>query len=45
MQRGEGTVITGWQNKVHAVMAHVLPSKLLARTHATLTRPGSARPH
>jgi short-subunit dehydrogenase len=45
MQRGEGTVITGWQNKVYAAMAHVLPSKVLARTHATLTRPGSARPH
>ena len=42
MQRGEGEVITGWQNKLRAAMAHVTPSETLAHMHAKMTGPGTA---
>jgi uncharacterized protein len=42
MQRGDGEVITGWQNKLRAAMAHILPAETLARMHAKMTAPGTA---
>jgi uncharacterized protein len=42
MQRGDGDVVTGWQNKLRAAMSHVLPSETLAKMNAKETAPGTA---
>jgi short-subunit dehydrogenase len=42
MQRGEGEVITGWQNKLRAAMARLMPAETLAKIHAKMTGPGTA---
>ncbi|HKO93201.1 MAG TPA: SDR family NAD(P)-dependent oxidoreductase [Polyangiaceae bacterium] len=42
MMQGEGDVVTGWQNKLRAAIAHVLPSGVLAAQHRKLAAPGSA---
>ena len=42
MERGEGDVVTGWQNKLRAAMAHVIPAETLAKMHAKQTGPGTA---
>lgn len=42
MERGEGEVVTGWQNKLRAAMAHAMPAETLAKMHAKQTAPGSA---
>ena len=42
MMRGDGDVITGWQNKLRAAMAHVMPSGALAEAHRKMTGPGTA---
>jgi len=43
MQRGDGEVIAGWQNKLRVAMSHVLPSETLAKMHAKMTAPGTAQ--
>lgn len=43
MLAGEGQVITGWQNKMQAAMAHVMPAAQLAKQHAKETAPGTAK--
>lgn len=40
MMRGKGAVVTGWQNKLRAAMAHVTPADTLADMHR-----GMAEPH
>ncbi len=42
MMRGDGDVITGWQNKLRAAIAHLMPSAALAEQHRKMTAPGSA---
>lgn len=45
MRNGEGQVITGWQNKMRAAMAHVMPSGALAEQHTKQAAPGTAKSH
>jgi short-subunit dehydrogenase len=42
MMSGDGDVVTGWQNKLRAAMAHVTPSGVLAEQHRKMAEPGSA---
>jgi short-subunit dehydrogenase len=42
MMRGDGDVVTGWQNKLRAAMAHVVPSGALAEQHRKMAGPGTA---
>jgi short-subunit dehydrogenase len=42
MMKGEGDVVTGWQNKLRAAMAHVMPSDALAEQHRRMSEPGGA---
>jgi hypothetical protein len=42
MLRGEGDVVTGWQNKLRAAMAKIAPAEALAEQHRKLAEPGSA---
>lgn len=39
MLQGEGQVITGWQNKLQAAIAHVAPSDFLAEQHRKKAEP------
>jgi short-subunit dehydrogenase len=43
MMSGDGEVVTGWQNKLRAAIAHVTPSGLLAEQHRKMAAPGSAK--
>ena len=43
MMEGKGQVITGWQNKLQAAIAHLAPSDMLAEMHRRKAEPGSAR--
>ena len=43
MQRGDGDVIVGWQNKLRAAIAHLLPAQTLAKAHAKQAAPGTAQ--
>jgi short-subunit dehydrogenase len=42
MMRGEGDVVTGWQNKLRAAIAHITPANVLAEQHRKLAEPGTA---
>jgi len=42
MQKGEGDVVTGWQNRLAAAISSVMPSGALAAVHGRSTRPRSA---
>lgn len=46
MMRGEGDVITGWQNKLRAAIAMITPSDVLAEQHRRMAEPmgGGAAP-
>lgn len=43
MMRGDGDVITGWQNKLQAAIAHVMPSSATAKMHERLAAPGTGK--
>jgi short-subunit dehydrogenase len=43
MQRGDGEVVTGWQNKLRVAMSHLLPAEILAKMHTKMTAPGTAQ--
>jgi short-subunit dehydrogenase len=43
MMKGEGDVVTGWQNKLQAAIASVTPAAVLAEQHRRKAEPGSAR--
>jgi short-subunit dehydrogenase len=43
MMRGDGEVITGWQNKLRAAIAHVTPAGVLAEQHRKQAAPGTAK--
>jgi len=42
MMKGDGEVVTGWQNKLRAAISRVAPSALLAEQHRKMAAPGSA---
>ena len=42
MMAGEGDVVTGWQSKLQAAIAHVTPAGVLAELHRKMAAPGSA---
>ncbi len=39
MMKGEGDVVTGWQNKLQAAIAHVAPAGVLAELHRKMAEP------
>jgi short-subunit dehydrogenase len=41
MMRGEGDVVTGWQNKLRAAISAITPSGVLAEMHRKMAEPGS----
>jgi short-subunit dehydrogenase len=43
MMRGDGDVVSGWQNKLRTAIANVTPSGILAEQHARMAKPGSAK--
>jgi len=42
MMQGDAEVITGWQNKLRAAIARLLPGTALAEQHRKMTGPGTA---
>jgi short-subunit dehydrogenase len=45
MMRGEGDVVTGWQNKLRAAIAAVAPPGVLASMHRKMAQPESSPSH
>ena len=43
MMNGDGDVVSGWQNKLQAPIANVLPAGFLAEQHRKMAEPGSAQ--
>jgi short-subunit dehydrogenase len=43
MMRGDGDVVSGWDNKIQTVMANVTPAGRLAEKHRRLAEPGSGK--
>ena len=43
MMNGEGDVVAGWQNKLQAAIAHVMPAGALANLHEKMAKPGTAK--
>jgi uncharacterized protein len=43
MMRGDGDVVAGWQNKLQAAIAHIMPSSMLAEQHRKMAAPGTAK--
>ena len=42
MMRGDGDVVTGWQNKLQTAIASITPSGMLAEAHKRQAKPGTA---
>lgn len=42
MMRGDGDVVSGWQNKLQAAIANITPAGALAEQHAKQAKPGTA---
>ena len=43
MLKGEGEVVTGWQNKMRVAMSRVLPAERVAKIHTKEAKPGTAK--
>jgi uncharacterized protein len=43
MMNGEGDIVTGWQNKLQSAIALITPSPVLAKMHARMAAPGTAK--
>jgi uncharacterized protein len=43
MMRGDGDVVTGWQNKLQTAIASVTPAGMLAEQHRKMAEPGSGK--
>ncbi|MFZ5707981.1 MAG: SDR family NAD(P)-dependent oxidoreductase [Pseudomonadota bacterium] len=41
MMRGEAQIVSGWQNKIQAAAAHVMPASTLAERHRAMAEPGT----
>jgi short-subunit dehydrogenase len=42
MMRGDGDVVSGWQNKLQTAIANITPAGVLAAQHAKEAKPGTA---
>jgi short-subunit dehydrogenase len=42
MIRGDGDVVTGWQNKLQSAIATIMPAGMVAEQHRKMAEPGSA---
>jgi short-subunit dehydrogenase len=42
MMRGDGDVVSGWQNKLQSAIANVTPAAILAEQHRKMAEPGTA---
>ena len=42
MMRGDGDVVSGWQNKLQTAIANITPAGVLAAQHAKQAKPGTA---
>ena len=45
MLKGEGDIVTGWQNKLQSAIANITPAGVLAERHRQQAEPGTARQH
>jgi len=43
MMRGDGDVVTGWQNKLMSAIALLTPSSVLAEQHRKMAQPGTGK--
>ncbi len=43
MMSGDGDVVAGWQNKLQAAIANIMPSSVLAERHRKMAEPGTAK--
>jgi short-subunit dehydrogenase len=43
MMRGDGDIVSGWQNKLRSAIALVTPSSVLAEMHRGMAEPGSGK--
>jgi short-subunit dehydrogenase len=43
MMKGEGDVVTGWQNKLRSAIANIMPAGIAAEMHCSIAEPGSAQ--
>jgi short-subunit dehydrogenase len=43
MLRGDGDIVTGWNNKLQTMFASILPSGLVAERHRKMAEPGTAK--
>jgi short-subunit dehydrogenase len=43
MMKGDGDVVTGWNNKLRAAISHIMPSGALAEMHRKMAEPGTAK--
>jgi len=43
MMRGDGDVVSGWQNKLQTAIASVTPAGILAEQHRKMAEPGSGK--
>ena len=43
MMAGEGEVISGWQNKLQAAIASVIPAGISAEMHKKMAAPGTGK--
>lgn len=41
MMRGDGDVVSGWQNKLRSAIANITPAGMLAESHRRMAEPGS----
>jgi short-subunit dehydrogenase len=44
MMRGDGDIVSGWQNKLRSAIANITPSGVLAEMHRGMAEPGSGDP-
>jgi uncharacterized protein len=42
MMRGDGDVVSGWQNKLQSAIANITPAGVLAEQHRKMAAPGTA---
>ena len=42
MMDGDGDVVSGWQNKLRAAIANIVPAGIMAEQHRAMAEPGSA---
>jgi len=43
LMKGEGSVVSGWKNKLQAAISHVTPDGTLAEMHRGVAEPGTAK--